>query len=338
MLNKVRFWAAKLSGRIGGKPSIKGIIRFIRYHMKTLIAVLFAFALGFFELGFQLYFQVDKISTHVFTGLEIFSFIFFVCGLLLSITLIKSERRDKDLTVLKPHFKDMLQSYGVIPNLNLKENYGQIAENILHKFPNEFVAHFPEQATKWDGYCADIKTHNEKYTNFQMKIKQFFESQGLEVRPDNDVSQLPCIYEAIFHPLFIWWRDRLIHKACPLIDFTRIEADSTHIDNPIHSPSNLHVFDWPNETIAYVGSEADKKKCKEVITLVALDIEYEKEATNLINSVSGLVKSVFDLKSQLTNIIQNIDKNWPIAGTNWGTKEYQFRRLTECPICRRLPK
>lgn len=265
--------------------------------MKTLIAVLFAFALGFFELGFQLYFQVDKISTRIFTGLEIFSFIFFVCGLLLSITIIKSERRDKDLTVLRPHFEDILQSFGVIPNLNVIENYGQIEENILHKFPDEFVVHFPEQATKWDSYCVDIKTHNEKYTKFKIKIKQIFESQGLEVRPDDAVYQPPYIYETIFHPLFAWWRYRLIHVPISQVDFTRIGADSTHIDTPILSPSNLYIFDWSREAIAYVGSEADKKKCKEVITYVALNSEYEKEATGLINSAIGLVKSVSALAS-----------------------------------------
>jgi hypothetical protein len=332
MLNKVCFWIGKLSGRIADKPQIKGIVRFVRHHMKTIGAALIALGAALLAFGFQSYFdwKVHAIGT----ALLVLGVLFVVCGLSLALIGLVTDAKDTRLKVLRPHFEDMRGASPIIPILG--ERYGQVyspnsALDRLPNFPPQFRAHFPEQATKWDGYCVDIKAHNEKYAKFKMKIKQSFESQGLEVKDDGGVYQSPYICEAIFHPLFNWWPYRLNPVAFPQVDFTRI-------DTSIESPSNLYVFGWDGERIAYVGNEAEKRKCKEVITSVAFNIEYEKEAIGLTDSAKGLAKSVSDLDSQLTNIIQNINKNWPITGTNWGTKEYQFRRLTECPVCKLLPK
>lgn len=270
---------------------------------------------------------------------------FFVSGL--SLAIIGIARNKGDITPrqrerdkrLKVHFEDMKKiSSNIIPTLT--EDYGRIVlfisssrtstvtqsikEDTLCKIPDDFVAHFPKEATTWDTCYLDINAHNEKYAKFALRIREFFGLSGLKVMLVNQTNESPCIYEAVFRPFFVWWRDRLSHTEHPQIDFTKIDVDS-----PNYGPSNLRVAGWA-ETIAYAESETDKEKCKSTIRSLANNAKFEQEAINLLESATKLVESIHALKTQLTDTIQNVDKYWP------GTTDYKFRRLKQCQTCKKI--
>ena len=76
----------------------------------------------------------------------------------------------------------------------------------------------------------------------------------------------------------------------------------------------------------------DKGKCQKAINSIAFNAAYEKEVASLISSANELLISVCELKSQLSNKMQDVCKHWP------GTKVYTFKRIKQqCPECRKIP-
>lgn len=191
-----------------------------------------------------MHYAASKISTRTFSVLEILSFLFFVCGLLLLTAVSKSEKRDRNLQVLKPHFEAMLKvSPDIIPNLI--EDNGLIylpnsSLDRLSKLPLEFAAHFPRENDTWNTCCSDVKKYDKKYSEFVLKIKALFESSGFRVMLDNQISEPPYIYyEAGSRALFMLWEDRFNHNNRPRIDFTLLDFNV-----PIYGPVNLVVPNW----------------------------------------------------------------------------------------------
>jgi predicted HTH domain antitoxin len=304
--------------------------------MKILITAIFGFAVAFLELGFQLYYQFDRISFRLFIVLEILCLACLICGSLLLMPIIKSERRDKELKILRSHFtKDILEASSNIIPIS-REYGGQLYPGNSPEFSPEFRAHFPKEVATWNTYCSSVKIHNEKYREFVQRPRNVFESAGLSVFNCQTQVKSPYIYEMIFALLFLWWSSHSGHFRYPTIDFTKIDTNLSVCGNLC----NLYVSGCNSSAIAYAENETDRQKCKDLITKVAFNLEYEGEAVGLTKLAEGIAKSINDLQSQLTSRIQNIDRYWPTnAGTKWGTKEYQFRRLRdECLICRRLPR
>ena len=341
MLNNVRLQVAKLSGRIADKPPIKGIIRFIRHHMKSLGVALLgmcAALIGVYAARISNLQVKLPISDAV---LWVMIAIFFVSGLSLSIIGIIqtwgdiTPRQRKRDGRLRTHFEDMQKiSSNIIPTLiinwgriylNSSNPADEINENTPRELPNDFIAHFQQEAKAWNTYCLRITAHNKKYAEFELKMKGFFVSSGLKVIPDNQPQcTSPCIYEAVFHLLFIWWRDRFNHRV-PNIDFTRVDTDI-----PMVGTSRFFIAGWPATAIFYADNESDRDKCKDVIARLAHDADFEKEAASLIKLATELIKSVADLRSQLIKRIDNIDKYWP------GTRDYKFKKLKQCQTCKKI--
>jgi hypothetical protein len=288
-----------------------------------------SFAAVLLGIGFQSHF--DWKIPNLGIVLWILCGLFFVSGLALTIIGITrswgdiTPRQKKHNRKLKAHFQNMKEvSLNIIPNL--AEPYGEISitdrGKALHRFPDEFVAHFPKEANTWDTYCQAIDVHNRKYMEFRLSIRKAFESHGLEIMPVGQTYTSPYIYEAIYHPFYVWCRDRLRKSEHPQVDFTRIEID------PSRGTSNLFVSGWNSEAIACAEKEIDKEKCKAAI----LDVvnKYEQEDINLISSAARILKLVHGLQTKLTTTISNIDKYWP------DTKDYRFRKSEQCPICRNI--
>ena len=244
----------------------------------------------------------------------------------------RHEEQDKRLRI---HFEEMEKtSPTIFPNIIV--DYGKISPLAdIPKLPDEFIAHFPDEATKWGKYYQEIKTHNEKHAKFTLKIKQAFEAHGLEVRPSNGPYQSPYIYEMVLQPLFWWWSDHLKHVEHPMVDFTRIEVDFSRpgiFDMALfiakNIQPNLYVFGCPNYAVARAETEADSDKCKAALRGVANNAEYEHEADNLIESATRLEKSVLDLRGKLASEILSVGRYWP------GTKTYTFQSVEWCPVCK----
>jgi hypothetical protein len=310
------------------------LVIFVKRYMKDLGLAFIGGAFVLFALAFEAL-LTWKISNLAST-LWILSLLLFVFGTLMVVVDIihtwgdinpRQRKRDERL---RTHFDDMKKaSPDIIPTLKLNE--GEIywpndhpvinSADDLPKFPPEFIVHFPQENNTWNAYCSDISTSNKKYVEFIQKIKEFFELSGLKVINSQTQAKSPCIYEAIYYPLFAWWVGRFNHWEHPQIDFTKFNITNSYY---------LNVSGSGGGFIAYFENEADGEKCKDVITRLALNADCEKESANLISSANDLVKSVSDLKSQIITAIQNIDNYWP------GTKEYKFKKRGQCPICKKI--
>lgn len=203
--------------------------------------------------------------------------------------------------------------------------FQNIGADTLTQPTESFIAHFPKERTQWDKYRLEINTHNKRYEDFCLRIKNAFESQGIDVRPNDRIYPSPYIYDTIFHPLFKWWQERRQGKANPLPNFKQIETDI-----PSHGPSNLFAAGWGAEAIAYAETDTDKKSCQHVIDEVAQTVGYESKAANILGSADKLIKEITAFKRQLTAKLDDVNRFWP------GTKEYKFKKVKDCPKCRQI--
>ncbi len=240
----------------------------------------------------------------------------------------RSKEQNKRLRI---HFDEMKKiSSNIIPTL--KVDNGKIflpnsSLDSLSKFPQEFSAHFSQEDNAWNTYCTNIKKHNEKYEEFLKKIKKSFTSAGLKWIDGTNHLDSPGISWRIYDPLFIWWNKRFNHSATLSVDFEKVGSEITHLGQVTTDTNHLWVFGYGAASIAYFDNESDKEKCKGAIRDVAFNAGYEKDSANLISSANELLESVSELKSQLSNKIQDVDKYWP------GIKGYKFIRLDQCPRC-----
>lgn len=235
---------------------------------------------------------------------------------------------------LRIHFNEMQKiSSDIISTLKVDDGRIYLPNSSLdnlQKFPLEYRIHFPQEDNAWDTYCAKIKEHNEKYEELLKKIKESFTSAEFRWINNTSHPESPGISWRIYDPLFIWWNDRYNHSANLTVDFEKIDSDIAYLGQVTTDANHLWVFGYGAAWIAYYDNESDKGKCKKVIADVAFNNLYEKESANLISSANDLLKSVSELKSQLSNKIQDVDKYWP------GTTDYKFTRLEQCPTCKKI--
>lgn len=199
-------------------------------------------------------------------------------------------------------------------------------ETILPRPLASFVAHFPVETAELDEYRPKIEEHNRRLVDFRSRIKRDFESRDIPVvNINHPPSDPPYIYDTIFRPLFDWWKDRNQRKANPRPNFEQIETKSDF------GPNHLLVAGWGSEAIAYAETDSDKQRCKDALSEVAENKEYEREAAGLVSSANELVKQARTLGRELSDKLGNVAKFWP------GTKNYRFKKEKQkCPKCREV--
>lgn len=244
----------------------------------------------------------------------------------------KKKEQDKKLRI---HFEDLKGESRKITT-DLSEVYGEVVgssrlhwhhlkEDELRELSDAFIAHFSKEATEWAKCISAINAHNGNRRAFCVKVKEVFESKGIDVGAYRSVKPSPYIYDAIFDPLFSWWEDRSQKKANPSPDFQRIQTTLPG------RPDELYAYGWDSASIAYAKNDDDKKKCIEAIHELAKNKVYEREAANLLTSADALIDAVKALAQKLNEKIYNVDKFWP------GTKSYKFKKLVKkCPKCKEI--
>ncbi|MFC1983695.1 hypothetical protein ACFLVO_01595 [Chloroflexota bacterium] len=252
----------------------------------------------------------------------------------------QSEKRREQDRKLRIHFDDLKkEARAIMSEAQISEMYGLIVTYAggtpqyhpefvgieLPKLPNSFEAHFSKETEMYRNCISRILRTNEGYKELRQKIKTDFESEGIPVVNINPPPKTPpAIYDTIFWPLFSWWSERSQGKPNPHPNFEQIET----IDD--FGSNHLVVSGWRSGAIAYAIGMTDQQRCKEVITGIAKNGEYESEAAKTIEMANGRVKEIRILKEQLMATLDDIGKFWP------GTKKYKFKKVKNCATCKKI--
>ncbi len=250
------------------------------------------------------------------------------------------KKKEKD-NKLKVHFKELKdEARAILSEAKISEMYGLVVTYAggipqyhpdfvgieLPKVPDSFEAHFPKETEMYGNYISRILRNNKGYKELRQKIKTDFESKGIPVVNINPPPKTsPVIYDTIFWPLFNWWKDRSQGKAKPWPNFEQIETTADF------GPNHLVVAGWGSGAIAYAETHTDKQRCKNIITKIAKNGEYENEAVKTIQLASEVLKEFRTFKRQLINTLDDIEKLWP------GTQSYKFKReKKKCTRCKQI--
>lgn len=251
---------------------------------------------------------------------------------------VKRERDNKR----KAHFKELSAEARQIMSEapNLSEWCGEIVVRkpgyVIHgpdlagiafpRFSTEFAAHFSQEAGEWARYDARVVKHNNDYGELCLTVKHEFESRGIRMISKSDLPSVgPCIYDSIFDPLFSWWGQRAQKKPDSWLNFKEFET------RPDREAYELFVPTWYSSPIAYARTNSERQKCKDAIRSVAENREYEKKATEIMNSAERLLGEIQTFKKRLADRLDDVDRYWP------GTKSYKFKEMVKsCPKCKEI--
>lgn len=253
----------------------------------------------------------------------------------------RAEKKKELEQKLMIHFDELYDDIkAMLSDIKINEMYGLIVTYAggvplyhpdfvgieLPKLPDSFNAHFPKETKTYGNHIHRILTNNEGYKELRQKIKTDFEVEGIplvDIHPPPTTS--PVIYDSIFWPLFSWWNDRSQGKVNPHPNFEQIET------SPDFGHNHLLVKGWGSNAIAYAETEADKEKCKEIISKIAYKAEYENEAVKIIRLANETLKEFRTFKGQLIQTLEDIKKWWP------GTQTYKFKRdKKQCARCKQI--
>jgi len=251
------------------------------------------------------------------------------------------EQKKQQEERLRLHFKELdEEARAILSEAKISEMYGLIVTYAggipqyhpdlvgieLPKLPDSFEAHFPKETEMYGNYISRILRNNKGYKELRQKIKTDFESEGIpivNISPPPKTS--PIIYDAIFWPLFSWWKDDSQGKPKPWPNFEQIETTADF------GPNHLVVAGWGSQSIAYGETEDDRKRCKRAISEVVQNKEFEREAVKTIQLANKVLKEFRTFKRELINTLDDIEKLWP------GTQSYKFKReKKKCSRCKQI--
>ncbi len=257
------------------------------------------------------------------------------------LTSLSTRKKAAEEDRLKKHFQEIYEeAMSSLSEANISEMYGLIVTYRggtpqyhpdvvaieLPKFSNSFEAHFPEENKQYGNLTHIILRNNESYKDLRKKFTAFFQSEGiLVVNINRPLTKSPVVYDNIFWPLFSWWSERSQGKTNPHPDFEQIET----IDD--FGPNHLVVSGWRSGAMAYAVGLTDQQRCKEVITGIAKNVEYQNEAVKIIHSANEIAKQFRTIKGQIINTLDDTQKFWP------GTQNYEFKiEDKKCARCKQI--
>ena len=192
------------------------------------------------------------------------------------------------------------------------------------QMPDDFTAHFPEQADRWMEWEQSASEHNTNCENFRWRVKSAIESKGIPVEGDRRSKSATCVYNDALDALFSRWQE-IAGNNRPWPDFQNIDAE------PVDGGSILYLKEWRASAIAFADSEDGQEKCKIVLGEVSDDVENQKEAAKILDAAGRLVNEARSFAEQVRSELDDIDKSWS------SRKENKFKRLMKtCPGCKEL--